>query len=122
MITPPIVFAEGHDIELFASLDELTAKVEPFVVERGNVTAYDSDGRRIDIRVQKPERSGIASLVEVSGRVTAILAEAEPTHGTQLKSLLVAYLAGVLPKSQELAALERSSIRLLINKIEALQQ
>jgi hypothetical protein len=123
MPVPPLVFAEGHDVELFTSLDELIAKVEPFVVERGNVTAYDSEGRVIDVRVRRTEGSGLLAFLTAGGvRVTARLGEVEPRHVTQLRALLVAYLTGVPGEERDSGDLQGTSVRRLIERVQALQR
>lgn len=51
----PIILVEGRDIQIFFSLEEAEAYVEPTDVEANAYQVFDATGLRLELLIEKPE-------------------------------------------------------------------
>jgi hypothetical protein len=101
------VIVDDHaDVDYFASVEDAELYLEPWAVEEG-FTAYDSEGRLLEIRVERRESPVLFGLIRSKVdhvRIEAV--EVEPNHARQLRATLLTFLersglsldnSGVLP-------------------------
>jgi hypothetical protein len=82
----PIIIAEGHDVMAFRDLAAAQQKLEVVDVEEGIFTAWDAEGRLLDVHtVSMSGRFGVSE-------VRIALGESEPGHADALRNLLVTVL------------------------------
>ena len=106
MIVPPVIVDDHADVDYFASVEDAELYLEPWAVEEG-FTAYDSEGRLLEIRVERRESPVLFGLIRSKVdhvRIEAV--EVEPNHARQLRATLLTFLersglsldnSGVLP-------------------------
>lgn len=76
---PPIFIIDGHDVAIFASIEEAQLHLEPIDVKNQQCVAFDAEGRLLRIEVEH-------------GRIKAQLEEKESTHRGDLEAALRQYL------------------------------
>jgi len=76
---PPIFVYENGDLTIFASVEDAETGLEPIDVENDIYTAYDSEGR-------------LLQLIPTSPRITMKDGEKEPTHAEELRVILFEFL------------------------------
>jgi hypothetical protein len=81
-IVPPIFIVEDDDVIILASVAKAESFTEPIDVKLGGFVAYDSEGRLLRFDA-------------THWGVTVRAAELEPTHASELKDALRAYLKAV---------------------------
>lgn len=92
---PPILLYADGSFDFFKSVEEAERYAEPIDVQNHEYVAYDSDGRRLELRVEEETVTGWFGLGKtIRERVRIIPAEDTATHADELKSLL----QGFLPK------------------------
>jgi hypothetical protein len=91
IIAPVIVYDHG-DVDFFASVEDAELYLEPWAVEEG-FTAYDSEGRLLELRVEGRESPDLFGLIRSKVdhvRIEAV--EVEPHHAPQLRASLLTFL------------------------------
>jgi hypothetical protein len=88
-----LVIVDDHgDVDFFASVEDAELYLEPWAVEEG-FTAYDSEGRLLEIRVEGRESPDLFGLIRSKVdhvRIEAV--EDEPHHAPQLRATLLTFL------------------------------
>ena len=75
MLQPPVIIVEGDDILMFESADAAERYLEPVDVAAGTYSAYDAEGRKLEILTD--------------GRIVQVLSsEQEPSHQRTLVETL----------------------------------
>lgn len=85
MISPvkPIFVVEGlDDVYVFPSVEEAALWLEPWWVEQKEGSAYDAEGRLLELSIDKYN-------VRIS------LGEESPGHASELRSILISFLNAV---------------------------
>ena len=92
MIVTPVIVDDDGDLDFFASVEDAELYLEPWAVEEG-FTAYDSEGRLLEIGVDRRESSFLFGLLKtVVDHVVIEAAEDEPDHALQLRATLLNFL------------------------------
>jgi hypothetical protein len=106
LIIAPVIIDDHGDLDFFASVEDAELYLEPWAVEEG-LTAYDSEGRLLELRVERRESPVLFGLIRSKVdhvRIEAV--EDEPHHALQLRATLLTFLersgllldnSGVLP-------------------------
>ena len=92
MIIAPVIVYDHGDVDFFASVEDAELYLEPWAVEEG-FTAYDSEGRLLEIRVEGRESPDLFGLIRSKVdhvRIEAV--EDEPHHAPQLRASLLTFL------------------------------
>jgi hypothetical protein len=92
---PPIVIAEGMDVDFFRTTEGVGRYIEPWAVTDPCFVAYDGEGRRLDLVIERhvKHRKWLPDLkFEVVG---VHLQEGEPSHVDELRALLSRFCAEV---------------------------
>ena len=90
---PPIIVNEHGDVEVFTSVEDAEVYLEPIDVRNEEYTAFDSEGRKLSLRVIKSKRRGLFGLIPYHVETVKIeCEEAEPQHESDLRSLLSDFL------------------------------
>jgi hypothetical protein len=92
LIIAPVIVDDNGDVDFFASVEDAELYLEPWAVEEG-FTAYDSEGRLLELRVQRRESPFFFGLIRTE--VDHVLIEAveeEPHHAPQLRATLLTFL------------------------------
>jgi len=107
---PPILLYADGSFDFFKSVEEAERYAEPIDVQSQEyVAAYDSEGRRLELRVEEEVVSGLFGLGKIKReRVHIVPAEDTATHADELKSLLQDFLQkpGTPPNSLHSASLQ----------------
>jgi len=90
-IGPPIIVDGDGGPLFFASVSRAEGYIEAIDVRDGEYTAcYDSEGRRVDIRLEQRPRLLLGrSRVGAQDAVVLQCAEEAPSHSAELRSLLI---------------------------------
>lgn len=80
IVKAPIIVDENGDVNIFESIEDAERYLEPTDVENNEYTAYDSQGR-------------LLRLIATHPRITIESAELEPSHISQLHTILQRFLA-----------------------------
>jgi hypothetical protein len=109
-IVPPLVVAEGWDVEFFRSEDDVLSYHEPWFPSSVEYRAFDSEGRRLELVADPPVRR--RRLLGPIGtddahKSTLLLREAEsvPSGADELVALLREWLPMVGVPGDDLAEL-----------------
>lgn len=108
MRPPILLYAEGS-FDFFKSVEEAERYAEPIDVQNHEYVAYDSEGRRLELRVEEEAVSLWLGLEKTfRERVRIVPAEDTATHADELKSLLQDFLSklGGPPDSLHSATLQ----------------
>ena len=102
-----MIVDDHGDVDFFASVEDAELYLEPWAVEEG-FTAYDSEGRLLELRVQRRESHFFFGLMRT--KIDHVLVEAvedEPHHAPQLRAALLTFLerTGLSLDNLELLAL-----------------
>ena len=92
MIIAPVIVDDHGDVDFFASVEDAELYLEPWAVEEG-FTAYDSEGRLLELRVERRESPVLFGLIRSKVdhvRIEAV--EDEPNHARQLRATLLTFL------------------------------
>jgi hypothetical protein len=90
---PPIIVDEHGDLTFYASAREAEAALEPVDVENGEYTAYDSEGRILNLQINKKTVPAFFGLFKQTvERVSVESAEDEPRHAGDLRAALASFL------------------------------
>ncbi len=92
MIIAPVIIDDHGDLDFFASVEDAELYLEPWAVEEG-FTAYDSEGRLLELRVERRESPVLFGLIR--NKVDHVRIEAvedEPNHALQLRAILLTFL------------------------------
>ena len=90
---PPILLYADGSFDFFKSVAEAERYAEPIDVQNHEYVAYDSDGRRLELRVETEVVAGLFGLGKINReRVRIVPAEDTATHADELKSLLQDFL------------------------------
>ena len=92
MIIAPVIIDDHGDLDFFASVEGPELYLEPWAVEEG-FTAYDSEGRLLELRVERRESPVLFGLIRSKVdhvRIEAV--EDEPHHAGQLRATLLTFL------------------------------
>lgn len=92
MIIAPVIIDDHGDLDFFASVEDAELYLEPWAVEEG-FTAYDSEGRLLELRVERRESLVFFGLIRSKVdhvRIEAV--EDEPHHALQLRATLLTFL------------------------------
>lgn len=106
---PPIVINENGALSFFKSLAEAECYLEPIDVRNQEYAAYDSEGRRLDLRVEEEVVTRWLGLRKKSRECVRIVqAEERATHMEELKNMLRVFLQklGTPPDSLHSATLQ----------------
>ncbi len=93
MIVPPIVVAEGADVSVFASVEDVVRQLEPWFADEPH-RAYDAEGRALDLVADPPivERRLLFGLLRSDSahesELRVVARESEPGHAAELAALL----------------------------------
>ena len=83
---PPITIDDHGDLSIFERLEDAEKYVEPIDVSRGDLVAYDSEGRLLRGRIVKTWLFGLGRGVKLE------LAEDAPQHVLALRQSLIEFL------------------------------
>jgi hypothetical protein len=92
LIIAPVIIDDHGDLDFFASVEDAELYLEPWAVEEG-FTAYDSEGRLLELRVERRESPVLFGLIRSKVdhvRIEAV--EDEPNHARQLRATLLTFL------------------------------
>lgn len=91
---PPIIVVDRDGwLEVYHSPDEVSRNLEPIDVLAGEYTAFDSEGRLLQLTVQERRRRVCLGLLTFSDATVQVLeAESEPSHRDNLREALQKYL------------------------------
>ena len=92
MIIAPVIIDDHGDLDFFASVEDAELYLEPWAVEEG-FTLYDSEGRLLELRVERRESPVLFGLIRSKVdhvRIEAV--EDEPHHALQLRATLLTFL------------------------------
>jgi hypothetical protein len=92
LIIAPVIVDDHGDVDFFASVEDAELYLEPWAVEEG-FTAYDSEGRLLELRVEGRESPDLFGLIRSKVdhvRIEAV--EDEPHHAPQLRASLLTFL------------------------------
>ena len=92
MIIAPVIVDDHGDVDFFASVEDAELYLEPWAVEEG-FTAYDSEGRLLELRVEGRESPVLFGLIR--SKIDHVVLEAvedEPNHAPQLRATLLTFL------------------------------
>jgi hypothetical protein len=92
LIIAPVIIDDHGDLDFFASVEDAELYLEPWAVEEG-FTAYDSEGRLLELRVEGRESPDLFGLIRSKVdhvRIEAV--EDEPHHAPQLRASLLTFL------------------------------
>lgn len=106
---PPIIIDENGDLGFFKSITDAERYMEPIDVRNQEYVAYDSEGRRLDLRVEEEVVTEWLGLKKTTrGRVRIVQAEERATHTEELKNMLRVFLEklGAPPDSLHSATLQ----------------
>jgi hypothetical protein len=93
ILRPPILLYADGSFDFFKSVEEAEHYAEPIDVQNHEYVAYDSEGRRLELRVEEEVVAGLFGLGEIKReRVRIVQAENTATHAEELKNLLSASL------------------------------
>lgn len=85
----PVFVIEGGDVSVYTSVKDAEIDIEPIDVKTGGLTAYDAEGRLLELETNH-------------WRVSIALAENEPGHADELEAALREFLVAVNdPKAAE---------------------
>jgi hypothetical protein len=109
-IVPPLVVAEGWDVEFFRSEDDVLSYHEPWFPSSVEYRAFDSEGRRLELVAEPPvRRRRLLGLISVDDahKSTLLLraAESQPSGAKELVALLREWLPMVGAPREGLAEL-----------------
>jgi hypothetical protein len=91
LITAPVIVDDDGDLDFFASIEDAELFLEPWAVEEG-FTAYDSEGRLLELRVERRESPFLFGLWKTAVDHVAIEAvEDQPNHAPQLRATLLTF-------------------------------
>ena len=62
MIIAPVIIDDQGDLDFFTSIEDAELYLEPWAVEEG-FTAYDSEGRLLELRVERRESPVLFGLI-----------------------------------------------------------
>lgn len=86
---PPILLYADGSFDFFKSVEEAERYAEPIDVQNHEYVAYDSEGRRLELRVEEEVVVGLFGLGKINReRVRIVQAEDTATHAEELKNLL----------------------------------
>jgi hypothetical protein len=90
---PPILLYADGSFDFFKSVAEAERYAEPIDVQNHEYVAYDSEGRRLELRVEEETVTGWLGLGKtVREHVRIVPAEDTATHADELKNLLQDFL------------------------------
>jgi hypothetical protein len=92
LIIAPVIIDDQGDLDFFASVEDAELYLEPWAVEEG-FTLYDSEGRLLELRVERRESPVLFGLIRSKVdhvRIEAV--EDEPNHALQLRATLLTFL------------------------------
>jgi hypothetical protein len=92
LIIAPVIIDDHGDLDFFASIEDAELYLEPWAVEEG-FTLYDSEGRLLELRVERRESPVLFGLIRSKVdhvRIEAV--EDEPNHAPQLRAILLTFL------------------------------
>jgi hypothetical protein len=92
LIIAPVIIDDHGDLDFFASVEDAELYLEPWAVEEG-FTLYDSEGRLLELRVERRESPVLFGLIRSKVdhvRIEAV--EDEPHHALQLRATLLTFL------------------------------
>jgi hypothetical protein len=92
LINTPVIVDDNGDVDFFASIEDAELYFEPWAIEEG-FTAYDSEGRLLEIRVLRRESPFLFGMWKaVDDDVVIEAVEDQPNHATQLRATLLNFL------------------------------
>ena len=95
MIVAPVIVDDNGDVDFFASIEDAELYLEPWAVEE-EFTAYDSEGRLLELRVERRESPYFFGLIKtVVDHVVIEAVEDQPNHAPQLRATLLTFLERV---------------------------
>ena len=111
---PVIVVDTGGDLCVFPDAEKAQAYLEPHDVHRGRYIAYDSEGRRLRLSVERKRQTLFTVLpIPPEEQVVVEPGDAEPTHSEELREQLIRALSHAGEPPDELATV---SLTRLVSK------
>ena len=109
-IVPPVVVAEGWDVEFFRSEEDVLSYIEPWFPSGVEYRAFDSEGRRLELVAEPPlRRRRLLGLIGVDDAHRSALllraVETQPSGAGELVALLREWLPMVGAPREGLAEL-----------------
>ncbi len=107
MIVAPVIVDDNGDLDFFASIEDAELYLEPWAVEEA-FTAYDSEGRLLEIGVERRESPFLFGLWKtVVDDVVIEAVEDQPNHAPQLRATLLTFLerTGISPDNSDVVPL-----------------
>ena len=90
-----MIVDDNGDLAFFASIEDAELYLEPWAVEE-EFTAYDSEGRLLELRVERRESPFFFGLSKtVVDHVVIEAVEDQPNHAPQLRATLLTFLERV---------------------------
>lgn len=92
-LVPPLVVIEGRDFMFYASVDALTADIEPWYPSSAEYRAFDSEGRRFELSAEPPvtQRRILGPIWTDNAHKSSLVVrviDATPLHADELVTLL----------------------------------
>jgi hypothetical protein len=92
LIVAPVIADDNGALDFFASIEDAELYLEPWAVEE-DFGVYDSEGRLLEIRVERGESSSFFGLSRsVVDYVVIEAVEEQPNHALQLRATLLRFL------------------------------
>lgn len=102
MKTPIILYGDGG-VDLFKSLAEAESYAEPIDVRNHEYVAYDSEGRKLQLRIEEEVLTGRLGIGKTVKEIVRIIQVDEiPTHADELKNILRSALENLGAPSERL--------------------
>jgi hypothetical protein len=92
LIVAPVIVDDHGDVDFFASVEDAELYLEPWAVDEG-FTAYDGEGRLLELRVEKRESPSFFGLIRTKVdhvRIEAV--EDVPHDAPRLRATLLTFL------------------------------
>ena len=92
LIVAPVIVDDHGAVDFFASVEDAERYLEPWAAEQ-RLTAYDSEGRLLEIGVERGESSFFFGLSKgMVDYVVLVAVEDEPDHAPQLRATILSLL------------------------------
>jgi hypothetical protein len=89
---PPLVLADGWDVSFYGSEEAINRQIEPWFPEDVEYRAYDSEGRKLELSVEREVVARRWLWDKTRERIAVRAVESEPRHARELAELLAQWL------------------------------
>ena len=89
---PPLVLADGWDVSFYGSAEAIDRQIEPWFPEEVEYRAYDSEGRKLELAVEREVVTRRWLWDRTCERIVVRAVESAPRHSSELAELLAQWL------------------------------